>query len=118
MGSVVFTQGDSLRMTCNTIEYDGKTKMALAEGKVKLKRPDMSLKTEKLNLDRITNQAFYNTRGIIIDSASTLTSQQGRYFMDQKKYRFISKVTIVNPEYKVNSDQLDYYTELNQAFLL
>jgi len=117
VGSVVFTQGDSLRMTCNTIEYDGKTKMALAEGNVKLKRPDMSLKTEKLNLDRITNQAFYNTRGIIIDSASTLTSQQGRYFMDQKKYRFISKVTIVNPEYKVNSDQLDYYTELNQAFL-
>ncbi|MEO2100026.1 MAG: OstA-like protein, partial [Flavobacteriaceae bacterium] len=117
VGSVVFTQGDSLRLTCNTIEYDGKTKMALAEGNVKLKRPDMSLKTEKLNLDRITNQAFYNTRGIIIDSASTLTSQQGRYFMDQKKYRFISKVTIVNPEYKVNSDQLDYYTELNQAFL-
>jgi len=116
-GQVVFTQGDSLRMTCNSIEYDGKTKTALAKGNVNLKRPDMSLKTERLNLDRISNEAFYNTKGIIIDSASTLTSSQGRYFMDQKKYRFISNVTIDNPEYNVNSDQLDYYTELNQAYL-
>ena len=116
-GQVVFTQGDSLRMTCNSIEYDGKTKTALAKGNVNLKRPDMSLKTERLNLDRISNEAFYNTKGVIIDSASTLTSNQGRYFMDQKKYRFISNVTIDNPEYNVNSDQLDYYTELNQAYL-
>jgi lipopolysaccharide export system protein LptA len=116
-GQVVFTQGDSLRMTCNSIEYDGKTKTALAKGNVNLKRPDMSLKTERLNLDRISNEAFYNTKGVIIDSVSTLTSNQGRYFMDQKKYRFISNVTIDNPEYNVNSDQLDYYTELNQAYL-
>ena len=116
-GQVVFTQGDSLRMTCNSIEYDGKTKTALAKGNVNLKRPDMSLKTERLNLDRISNEAFYNTKGVIIDSASTLTSNQGRYFMDQKKYRFISNVTIDNPKYNVNSDQLDYYTELNQAYL-
>ena len=116
-GQVVFTQGDSLRMTCNSIEYDGKTKTALAKGNVNLKRPDMSLKTERLNLDRISNEAFYNTKGVIIDSVSTLTSNQGRYFMDQKKYRFISNVTIDNPKYNVNSDQLDYYTELNQAYL-
>jgi lipopolysaccharide export system protein LptA len=116
-GQVVFTQGDSLRMTCNSIEYDGKTKTALAKGNVNLKRPDMSLKTERLNLNRISNEAFYNTKGVIIDSVSTLTSNQGRYFMDQKKYRFISNVTIDNPEYNVNSDQLDYYTELNQAYL-
>src|SRR6056300_1065324 len=107
IGNVVFTQGDSLRMTCKTIEYDGGTKMAYAEGKVYLERPDMTLKTEQLNLDRINEKAFYNTPGVIVDSTSTLTSNQGQYFMDQKKYRFISEVTINNPEYKVNSQQLD-----------
>jgi len=117
VGEVVFTQGDSLKMTCNTIEYDGKTQIAIAEGAVYLKRPDMSLTTEKLNLDRIQNEAFYNTKGIIVDSASTLTSNRGRYYMNEKKYRFTSNVTINNPEYTVNSDQLDYYTELNQAHL-
>ncbi len=117
IGDVIFTQGDSLKMTCKTIEYDGKTQIALADGDVFLKRPDMSLTTEKLNLDRIRNEAFYNTKGVIVDSASTLTSNRGRYYMDQKKYRFTSNVTIDNPEYQVNSDQLDYYTELNQAYL-
>ena len=117
MGEVVFTQGDSLRMTCNTIEYDGETKTALATGNVLLKRPDMTLETEILNLDRVNDKAFYNTPGVIIDSSSTLTSNQGVYFMNQKKYRFISDVTINNPEYIVNSQQLDYFTESNLAYL-
>lgn len=116
-GDVVFTQGDSLRMTCNKIEYNGDTKITLAQGDVFLKRPDMSLKTEKLNIDRVKNEAFYNSKGVVIDSSSTLTSNQGVYFINKKKYRFKSNVIIDNPEYKVNSDQLDYYTELNQAYL-
>ena len=116
-GDVVFTQGDSLIMTCNKIEYNGDTKITLAQGDVFLKRPDMSLKTEKLNIDRVKNEAFYNSKGVVIDSSSTLTSNQGVYFINKKKYRFKSNVIIDNPEYEVNSDQLDYYTELNQAYL-
>ena len=116
-GDVVFTQGDSLRMTCNKIEYNGDSKIALAQGDVFLKRPDMSLKTEKLNINRVKNEAFYNSKGVVIDSSSTLTSNQGVYFINKKKYRFKSNVIIDNPEYEVNSDQLDYYTELNQAYL-
>ena len=116
-GDVVFTQGDSLRMTCKKIEYNGDTKVALAQGDVFLERPDMSLKTEKLNIDRVKNEAFYNSKGVVIDSSSTLTSNQGMYFINKKKYRFKSNVIIDNPEYEVNSDQLDYYTELNQAYL-
>ncbi len=117
IGNVVFTQGDSLKMTCETIEYDGKNKSAIAIGNVYLERPDMTLITEKLNLDRTNDKAFYNTPGVIIDSLSTLTSDRGVYFMNLKKYRFTTKVTIKNPEYTVNSQRLDYFTELNQAFL-
>ena len=117
MGDVIFTQGDSLQMTCNTIEYDGKTKKAIAIGNVDLKKSDMTLKTEKLNLDRVNDKAFYNTKGIVVDSASTLTSQRGTYFMAENKYRFTSDVTILNPKYIVNSEQLDYFTDLKQAYL-
>ena len=117
MGDVIYTQGDSLQMTCNTIEYDGKTKTAIAIGNVDLKKSDMTLKTEKLNLDRVNDKAFYNTKGVVLDSASTLTSQRGTYFMAENKYRFTSDVTILNPKYIVNSEQLDYFTKLNQAYL-
>ena len=117
IGDVIFTQGDSLLMTCNTIEYDGKTKTAIAIGNVDLKKSDITLKTEKLNLDRVNNKAFYNTKGVVVDSASTLTSQRGTYFMSENKYRFTSDVTILNPKYIVNSEQLDYFTDLNKAYL-
>ncbi|MFL2601360.1 MAG: OstA-like protein [Flavobacteriaceae bacterium] len=117
IGNVIFTQGDTLKMTCRKIEYDGKTKIAKANGNVFFKRPDMSLSTEELKLNRITNQAFYKKKGIIVDSSSTLTSNKGRYFIEEKKYRFVSDVNISNPQYIVNSNQLDYYTELNKAYL-
>ena len=117
IGNVIFTQGDTLKMTCRKIEYNGKTKVAKANGNVFFKSPDMSLSTEELKLDRITNQAFYDKKGVIVDSSSTLSSNRGRYFMDEKKYRFVSNVNIYNPQYIVNSNQLDYYTELNKAYL-
>ena len=47
-GDVIFTQGDSLKMTCDQIEYDGTSKLAKAWGKVVLERPDMNLKTDTL----------------------------------------------------------------------
>ena len=117
LGNVIFTQGDSLRITCKKIEYDGENKTIFAQGSVFLERPDMTLRTEVLNLDRINQKAFYNTPGIIVDSTTTLTSNKGQYFMDQKKYRFISDVIINNPDYIINSERLDYFTESNQAYL-
>lgn len=116
-GNVVFTQGDSLKMNCNYIEYDGTTKKATAWGNVFLQRPDMTLRTDTLYLNRTDNRAFYNTKGIIVDSTSTLTSNRGIYFMDEKKYRFLSNVNIDNPDYTITSEQLDYFTEQDQAYL-
>jgi hypothetical protein len=115
-GEVVFIQGDSIRMTCQEMQYDGQTKQAKAWGNVVLSRPDMELTTDTLYLDRTQNKAYYNTPGTIIDEESTLTSRRGIYFMDEKKYRFIRDVKIKNPEYKVDATQLDYYTESDLAY--
>ncbi|MCY4562151.1 MAG: OstA-like protein [Flavobacteriaceae bacterium] len=116
-GDVVFTQGDSIRMTSERLNYNGNTRMAQAFGSVHLIRTDMDLKTERLDLDRVKNQVYYNTPGVIVDSLNTLTSEQGIYYMDQKKYRFLSDVVIVNPDYTINSERLDYFTQINHAFL-
>jgi len=117
MGNVVFTQGDSLKLICNSINYDGNTRKALTSGNVFLKRPDMTLKTDTLYLDRNKNIAYYNTKGVIIDSTTRLSSKRGVYYMNENKYRFLSNVKIVNPDYTIISDQLDYFTEMNEAFL-
>ena len=115
-GDVIFTQGDSLKMTCDQIEYDGTSKLAKAWGKVVLERPDMNLKTDTLFLDRANSKAFYNSFGTIEDEKRKLTSIRGIYFMDEKKYRFISRVKIADPKYLLNSQRLDYYTESDKAF--
>ena len=115
-GEVIFTQGDTLKITCDQIEYDGTSKFAKAWGKVVLERPDMNLKTDTLYLDRTNSRAFYNSFGTILDEKRKLTSIKGIYFMDEKKYRFISKVKIDDPEYLLNSQRLDYYTESDKAF--
>ncbi len=115
-GDVVFTQGDTLKMTCDQIEYDGSSKLAKAWGKVVLERPDMNLKTDTLYLDRANSKAFYNSFGTIVDEKRKLTSIRGIYFMNEKKYRFISRVKIDDPQYELKSQHLDYYTESNKAF--
>ena len=115
-GNVIFTQGDTLKITCDYIEYDGTKKLAVASGKVILERTNMNLKTDTLYLDRIMSKAYYNTFGTILDEQTKLTSKRGIYFMDMKKYRFISDVKINDPEYQIKSQQLDYFTESDKAF--
>ena len=115
-GNVIFTQGDSLRMTCDYIEYDGEKKIAFARGNVFLERPDMTLNTDSLKLDRLKSKAYYETGGTIRDEETKLTSRTGIYFIDQKKYRFVDRVNLYDPEYSMQSIKLDYFTELNKAF--
>ena len=115
-GKVNFNQGDSLSLTSDFLEYDGKSKKAFAYGNVILIRPDMRLETDTLYLDRIKNIAYYNSRGKIIDNDNTLRSNSGTYFMGQKKYIFKSNVTIDNPDYNVDSEELEYYTESNYTY--
>ena len=115
-GNVIFTQGDTLKMTCDYIEYDGSKKLATAWGNVLLERPDMNLRTDTLYLDRLSSKAYYKTLGTILDEETKLTSNRGIYFMDLKKYRFTSNVKINDPEYQLKSQRLDYFTESDRAF--
>ena len=116
-GKVRISQGDTVVMNSNYAEYNGNTQFAFATGDVLLKEPKTTLRTDTLYFDRIKQQAFYRSGGTVIDTASTLTSNVGRYFAANKKYQFLSNVKIVNPEYTVNSNQLDFYSETGGAYL-
>ena len=116
-GNVIFTQGDTLKMTCSNIEYDGTIKTAKAWGDVILVRPDMSLETDTLYLDRKNQIGYYNSFGKIIDSTTILTSKKGAFFMNENKYRFTSNVKINSPEYFLKSEKLDYFTDIDNAYL-
>tara|TARA_B100000929_G_scaffold290072_1_gene282471 strand:- start:3 stop:1763 length:1761 start_codon:yes stop_codon:yes gene_type:complete len=116
-GNIRMQQGDSVSMTSNYAEYNGDTEFAFASGNVKMKRPQTTLETDSLFFDRIKQQAYYRSGGKVTDTASVLTSTIGRYFMEDDKYSFVNNVVVTNPEYKINSEQLDFYSENGHAYL-
>ncbi|MFK5982504.1 MAG: OstA-like protein [Flavobacteriaceae bacterium] len=116
-GSVKIAQGDSIQMLSKYGEYNGNTQFAFASGDVFFNDAKTSLRTDTLYFDRIKQQAFYRSGGIVKDTASTLTSRVGRYYAETKKYQFLSNVVINNPKYTINSEQLDFYSESGVAYL-
>ena len=116
-GNVRMNQGDTITMRSRYAEYNGDTQFAFAAGDVNLKSPTATLKTDTLYLNRIKQQAYYRTGGTLKDTASTITSKIGRYFMEEDKYSFLQDVVVTNPEYVINSEQLDFYSELGHAYL-
>ncbi|MBT8260145.1 MAG: hypothetical protein KJN82_02440, partial [Bacteroidia bacterium] len=117
-GDVKVVQGDSVTMTSKYAEYSGKTKIAYASGNVVLKEPASTLTTDTLFFDRVKQQAFYKSKGRVVkDSSGVITSQIGRYYLDSQKYQFVKHVKLVNEEYTINSEQLDFYSETGHAYL-
>ena len=117
-GNVRVVQGDTITMTSKYLEYSGKTKLAFASGDVLLKEPASTLTTDTLFFDRVKQQAFYKSKGKVVkDSSGVITSQRGTYYMDSHKYQFVKDVKLVNEEYTINSEQLDFYSETGHAYL-
>ncbi|WP_040253282.1 OstA-like protein [Psychroserpens mesophilus] len=115
---VVLKQGDTINMTSKYVEYSGITKMAFAAGDVVLTEPQSVLTTDTLYFDRTKQEAYYRTKGKVVrDSSGTITSQVGRYYMDSSKYRFLKDVVLVNPEYTLNTNQLDFYSETGHSYM-
>lgn len=116
-GNVFLTQGDSISLRSKYTEYNGNNQLALARGDVLLKEPKTTLETDVLYFDRSRQQAYYNTGGVVRDSSSVLHSTIGRYFAETKKYQFLNDVHIENPEYDLESQQVDFHTESGDAYL-
>ena len=117
-GSVRVKQGDSINMTSKYVEYSGKTQLAYASGDVVLIDPDSKLYTDILHFDRVKQQAYYNQKGKVVrDTSGTITSTVGRYYVNSKKYQFVDNVKLVNPEYEIDTERLDFYTESGYAFM-
>ncbi|WP_245577708.1 OstA-like protein [Gelidibacter mesophilus] len=116
--NVVMKQGDTITMTAKYAEYSGKTQLAFASGDVVLEEPKSVLTTDTLHFDRIKQQAYYQNKGKVVrDTSGTITSQIGRYYMNSKKYQFVQDVVLVNPQYTLNTEHLDFYTETGHAYL-
>ncbi len=111
VGNVRLQQGDTITMNAGYLKYDGNQSFAEAYDKVLLEDPKMRLTTDTLYFDRKKQVSYYTSGGVIVDSVNTLNSQIGKYFLNEKRFRFIHNVHIDNPDYQLDSYQLDYFTD-------
>lgn len=116
-GDVILNQGDTIIQTSQYTEYNGNTQTALSWGNVKVKDPQMTLSTDTLHFDRSKQLLYYKYSATIKDSINTLTSDTGNYFLQNSKFQAFSDVVLTNPDYELNSNHLDYYTNSGKAFL-
>ena len=115
--NVRIKQGDSVAMRSRYAEYNGNTKFAFARGDVWLKKDTTTIATDTMYFDRIKQQAYYRSGGVVTSPNSKIRSKIGRYYLDKDKISFVHKVEVTNPQYTINSEQLDFYSVNEQAYL-
>ena len=115
--NVVIKQGDTITQTSDYLDYDANSKQILSWGNVILKDPEMILTTDTLQFDRLNQKLYYRSFATIKDQTNTLNSKNGNYYLETKKFKATTKVTLVNPEHNLVSNHLDYYTNSGIAYL-
>jgi lipopolysaccharide export system protein LptA len=109
-GNVKMNQGDTVFMDSQYAEYNGMNGFAFAKGDVIVRSPDSTIETDTLRFNRNENLISYNTFGTINNKGNVLTSEKGKYFLNEKKFQFFTAVKIVTTQGTVvNSNHLDYY---------
>ena len=115
---VFINKGDSIKLWCDELNYNGNTEFAKAKRNVTLKDNEMTLTSDKLDYNMKTEQAWYNTGGKIVDKENTLTSVIGYYYSEFEELFFKDSVKLINKQYDLECDTLRYNTKTEVAFFL
>jgi len=116
-GDVYVNQADTLTQKSDHLQYDGNSQKALSWGNVVVKDNEITLSTDTLGFNRITQVLKYDCFGTIIGRKNKLTSQVGEYFAHEKKLRAVENVKVVNPDMDLKTAQMDYYTTTGRTYL-
>lgn len=109
-GSIHVIQADSVHLYGNVLHYFGNEDKAVVRENVRLVNNDVVLTTEFLDYDRRNNVAYYFNGGKIVSGDNQLTSTLGYYYPNSEEAHFRDSVIVVNPDYTMHSDTLQYFT--------
>ena len=112
-GHVRIEQGDSLKIFGDSLKYNGNTRVAILRGNIRLINSDVTLTTSFLDYNRTTNIAYYYGGGKMVNQKenNTLTSGKGYYYTNSESFFFKDSVILINPDYKIEADTLNYHSK-------
>jgi len=117
VGKVHINQGDTLHLYANNVFYDGDISFARAWNNVVLVNKTTHLYADTLDYDMENNISYYDDFGKIVDSTTTLTSQIGRYLLDDDMIFFYQDVEGFNEDFTLESDTVQYNTATGRIYI-
>jgi len=107
-GHVVITQGDTLHIYADTLNYDDNTKIAILTNHVKMVDKDAVLTTNNFNYNTATRYGTYVNGGKLVNKDNVLTSINGYYFAQSRDAYFRYNVVLTTPDALIKTDTLRY----------
>lgn len=110
-GHVHIQMNDTLHLYGDKLYYDGNTRIAEVHKNVRLIDKKLTLYTDELIYKRNEKVGEYFVWGKVVDSANVLTSKRGFYYTEAKEIIFRDSVVLVNKDYVLKTDSLNYHTQ-------
>ena len=111
-------QGDTLFVYGDYLHYNGDTQIAHLRDNVRMENGQVTLFTDSLNYERISNIGYYFEGGMIVDSLNQLSSFYGQYSPATKLAIFNDSVRLENPDFSRYCDSLHIQTDPQLATLV
>jgi lipopolysaccharide export system protein LptA len=114
--NVNITQGDTLNIYSDKLNYNGNTKIAILTDHVKMIDKDAILTTDYLTYNTATRIGTYTGGGKLVNKDNTLTSKNGYYFALSRDAYFRYNVVLVTPDALIKTDTLRYNSGTRIAY--
>jgi len=101
-------KADTLHIYGQQIDYSGQTELARLEGNILMDNGKEILKAPRVDYDMKSETATYFGGGQIIDSANTVESFWGYYYLKLDEFVFKENVIVTNPDNTLFTDSLNY----------
>jgi lipopolysaccharide export system protein LptA len=115
-GHVVISQGDTLNIYSDKLNYNGNTKIAILTDHVRMVDKDATLTTDYLTYNTATKFGTYTGGGKLVNKDNILTSQNGYYFANSRDSYFRYNVVLLTPDALIKTDTLRYNTGSRIAY--
>jgi lipopolysaccharide export system protein LptA len=109
-GHVLITQGDTMHIYSDKLNYNGNTKIAILTDNVRMVDKDATLTTNYLTYNTATKFGTYTGGGKLVNKDNTLTSQNGYYYANSRDSYFRYNVVLVTPDALTKTDTMRYNT--------
>ncbi len=117
-GTVRVEQGDTLFLYGSYLHYEGNSQLLRIRKNVRLVNRDVTLFTDSLDYDRLSNIGYYFDGGMLVDSLNELTSYWGQYEPSKRLALFRDSVKLTNPKFVMFTDTLLYNTNNKVATIM